>query len=153
MDRRRTRNRSSNRKNRPFPKIHYQKCAIIIQRLFRKYLRYRYSQLCKNHDDDDCISLVPISEIPRDLLVIVDEIGYCATGLCKWTLRSNRDPLTRKKLPDDIRNLCVSKIQSFLISERNTFPRKGFFSKRRKYIKLLKVLKNDRREINKRVFI
>lgn len=141
----RKRNRSTVRKNRPHTQELYQASARIIQRTFRTFLKNRYVKLCKNHDDCECISLTPITEIPRSLLVVVDKTAYCAIGLSQWSMKSNRDPMTRKILPIGTKEKCVSKIESFLKAERRIYKRKGFHSRQKKHRKLLKILQNVRR--------
>lgn len=135
----RVRNRRYIRRNRPHKRGRYHLCATIIQRKFRAYMKRRYRTVCKNFDDDDCIELVAVSEIPKGLLMVVNGIAYSATGLAQWTMQSNLDPLTRDILPDGTHKECVSKIQKFLYSK--TYGQRGFFRKTRPHRKLLKNLR------------
>jgi hypothetical protein len=129
---RRPRCRRSKRHRRPHSKSTYQHAAVKIQRCFRRFMILRYADSCTNYNDDDCIMLQPVSHIPREVLLVVDKIGFDARHLLAWMARSSANPLTREPLEHDVRRLCLDKAVTFLRSEqRRISNRKGYFSRKR----------------------
>ncbi|ACH46840.1 unknown [Feldmannia species virus] len=105
----------------------YEKSATAIQRCFQTYLAKRYAKLCRNYNDVECITLEPVSLIPRDVLIVIGGVGFDCRNLLQWLMTSNLNPLTRDVLPRDTRLVCLRKLHVF-ISRRE--PR-GFRRRRR----------------------
>lgn len=126
------RSRRLKRGQRPFTKETYLKSACKIQRCFRSFLKYRYEKSCSNYMDDECIMLQPVSGIPRGVLVVVDNMAFDSRHLLSWMTKSNSHPLTREKLSDDVKKVCLDKAVLFLWSEQKRISkRKGYFSRKR----------------------
>lgn len=120
------------RSQRKFSKEKYTESAVIIQKCFRKFLSVRYEGLCLNSRDDECIMLQPVSDIPRGVLVVVDDMAFDSRHLLAWMTRSDSHPLTREPLPDRLKHLCVDKAVVFLTREQKRISnRKGYFSRKR----------------------
>ena len=129
---RRPRCRRLERHRRPHTKYAYQQSAVKIQRCFRRFLVSRYAESCTNYDDDDCIMLQPVSHIPREVLLVVDKIGFDSRHLLAWMARSSANPLTRAPLQHDVKKLCLDKAVMFLRREQKRISnRKGYFSRKR----------------------
>lgn len=129
---RRPRCRRLKRSQRPHTKEAYQRSASKIQRCFRRYLTFRYEKSCVNFMDDDCIMLQPVSRIPREVLVVLDNMGFDSRHLLAWMTRSDSHPLTREAFADDVKKLCLDKVVSFLrLEQKRTSNRKGYFSRKR----------------------
>lgn len=127
------RNRRNSRYNRKHSKQVYIESSIKIQRCFRNFLETRYSKLCpKNYKEDECILFEPVRLIPRDVLVVVDEVGFDCRSFLTWMTKSSTHPLTRERVPDSFKIRCISSAVVFLEREnRRNSNRKGFFSRKR----------------------
>lgn len=124
--------RRFNRSQRPYSKETYNKSAAIVQRSFRRFLASRYDSVCLNSKDDECIMLQPVSNIPRGVLVVVDNMAFDSRHLLSWMTKSNSHPLTRESLSDDVKKTCVDKAVLFLTREQKRISnRKGYFSRKR----------------------
>ena len=129
---RRPRGRRLKRSRRQYARETYQQSAVKIQRCFRNFLSVRYAKLCANSGDDECIMLQPVSHIPREVLLVVDKIGFDSRHLLVWMAKSNVNPLTRRPLSHDVKKLCVDKAVTFLRCEhRRTSTKRGYFSRKR----------------------
>lgn len=126
------RNRRQKRLERPFPKPVYHRAAVKIQRGFRAYILRRYQGICSNFNDDDCILLNSVAHIPRDVVVIIENTAFDSRSLLTWMARSNSNPLTRKPLPEGLKESCFEKAVLFLHrEEKRNSNRRGFYSRKR----------------------
>jgi len=134
---RKPRNRSLNRINRRHDKQTYMKSANIIQTFFKNFLRKRYDGICINFDDDDIFTYEPVSHIPRELLIVVEEHGFNALNLLLWIMRSTDDfqvhPITRNKFDESTEILSIYKIATFLRKDSENFKWKKGYYRRRKH--------------------
>ena len=124
------RNRRKLRATRKHSKQVYIESSIKIQRCFRNFLETRYSKLCSN--EEECILFEPVKFIPRDVFVVVDEIGFDCRSFLTWMATSSTHPLTRERIPTSFKERCISSSVVFLEREnRRNSNRKGFFSRKR----------------------
>lgn len=93
--------------------------AVVIQRAYRQYLSTRYRLLATNGLSSDMISLMPLCEVPRVMLVLLDTTqqnavcatnwhdalmrsnntsfyGFCALGLLRWLACTPVHPMSRR---------------------------------------------------------
>ncbi|AAR26837.1 FirrV-1-A13 [Feldmannia irregularis virus a] len=124
----RKRHRRLTRKQRPHARTVYLAAAATIQRFFRAYLAKRYRALCRNHADPECITLEPVSLIPRPLLVILDGHAFDARGLVKWLMNSKTHPLTRQPISSGVFVSCMRKLHVFIL--QNEKRDRGFSHRR-----------------------
>jgi len=126
------RNRRKNRKCRKYSKKVYIDSTIRIQRCFRRFIDIRYADVCSNYKDDDCIMLDPIKMIPRDVLIVMNDIGFDCRHLLSWIKKSNSHPLTRGPILDSDKKSCFDRVINFLENEiKRNSNRKGFFSRKK----------------------
>ena len=102
----------------------YIESAQKIQVWFKSRLRRRYSKLCLNSTDTDCITLEPVYLIPRDLFIVVDEHGFDSRGLLKWLMRSNVHPWTRKPVCSSVYFSCMEKVHTFIVHEEKRLAKR-----------------------------
>jgi len=134
---RKPRNRSQRRKERPHDKNCYNNCATLIQKAYRKYISNRYANICRNHEDDDLFTLIPVVNIPRDLLVIYDNHAFHAYYLLKWLIKTSKHPLSREIVGPHVKKECVEKI-TFFLNNQYYGKRKGYHSEKKTYKKEIK---------------
>jgi len=124
------RNRRKLRATRKHRKQVYIFSAIKIQRCFRNFLKTRYSELCSN--EEECILFDPISMIPREVFVVIDDVGFDCRSLLTWMTKSSTHPLTRERIPNSFKERCINRSVVFLEREnRRNSNRRGFFSRKR----------------------
>lgn len=99
----------------------------------------------KNYDDYDYIDMEKISSIPKGLLVSIDGTGYNALSLLKWFSCSQVDPVTRKRVGDEIPMECTIKILVFMERDHIFRKKKGNFFSRRPYMNVLMACMGKRR--------
>ena len=146
--RRHSRQRRLLRRRRPHKRSVYTAAAATIQRFFRAYLLRRYSSICQNYADTDCITLEPVSLIPRLLLVVLDGQAFDARGLVKWLVHSKTHPLTRRPIDPYTFVSCMQKLHYFILQDEQLLlsnKEKGFC--RRRMFTRLRQLKHIMRKV------
>ena len=129
---RKPRSRRRKRSLRKHTKQEYTQASVTIQRCFRSFLETRYSRVCSNYSDDECILLEPVKMIPRDVFVVINDIGFDCRNLLTWMTKSNSHPLSRDPIPDSFRMRCIESTMRFLEKEtKRNSKRKGFFSRKK----------------------
>ena len=138
--------RRKNRKNRKGSRYCRNISATKIQKMFRSYMVYRYMKLAPtNYSDCDYIDMEKISSIPKGLLVSINGTGYNAVSLLKWFSCSQIDPVTRKRVGDEVPVECAVKLIYFMENDHLFRKRKGHFSNYRSYIKVLMACMGNKR--------
>lgn len=131
--------RRQNKRHRKINAYIYDKAAIIIQKRFRDYIKIRYKEKCpNNYDDCDYIDFEKVSTIPRDLIVSIDGTGYNAKSLLGWFCCKQVDPVTRKKVDDDIPTECAAKILHFMKNDHSLKRKGGHFKRYREFSSIIK---------------
>lgn len=134
----RSHRRRVNRLNRKGTKQQRVIYATKIQKVFRSYMISRYKKKApKNYDDYDYIDMELVSSIPKGLLISINGTGYNSLSLLKWFSITQIDPVTRIKVEDEIPIACALNVIHFLEHDHIFKKRKGNFSNRRKYQKVL----------------
>lgn len=64
--------------------------------------------------------LHPVSRIPREVLVVVNKVGFDGRSLLNWLFVSTTNPLTREMLSRDVVSRCATKV---LMHLKNEFSR------------------------------
>lgn len=142
------RNRRKGRRDRKHSKKEYVRSCIIIQNAFRRYLKRRYSSLCSNYADDECIMLEPVHMIPRGVLMVIDRVAFDCRHLLSWMEKSNSHPLSRTPLQPSLKEACVEKVVVFLKKESSRISNsRGFFSRKRVLERILDRHEKIRRKI------
>lgn len=131
--------RRQNKRRRKANANLYTKAAIIIQKRFREYITLRYKDTCpNNYDDCDYIDFEKVSTIPRNLIVSIDGTGYNAQSLLGWFCCKQVDPVTRKKIDDNVPTECAAKILHFIKTDHSLKRKKGHFKRYREYSGVIK---------------